>query len=41
MPQIRCSLRLFWWVKSRQGRWVEVSHMPVEVPFPNLFQMRG
>ena len=38
---LRCSLRVFWWAKNRQGRWVEVSHAPVELPFPDAAALRG
>ena len=41
MPQVRCNLRVFWWAKNRQGHWVEVSHTPVEVPFPDATDLRS
>lgn len=40
MPRVCCRLRVFWWVLSRQGRWVEASHAPVELQFTDAADLR-
>jgi hypothetical protein len=38
---LRCGLRVFWWVKNGRGRWVEVSHAPVDVMFTDCAHLRA
>ena len=41
MLRTSCRLCVFWWVKNGRGRWVEVSHAPVDVEFTDAADLRA
>ena len=39
--RLSCRLSVFWWAQSAKGRWVEVSHAPVDVQFTGAADLRA